>query len=742
MGVMQLQDPERLYELQRTRLLDSPPEEAFDSITRLTARLLDVSIAQITLLTAERQYIKSISGSTEPSKFGCNVPISHSFCQYSVETGEPLAIVDAREHPLVWDNPAVAELNAIAYLGIPLTTGSGYVLGSLCVIDHQPRKWTAVDEEILSDLAKSVSSQIDMRISMLDAESRFKALVENSHDVTTILGPDGMVLYQSRSLEQVLGYHQDELVGESVFELIHPDDLGRVKDELRSLAEMPGDSLQIHLRFLHKHGTWRWIESSGRNLANDPEINGMLFNTRDITDRKILEQSLMYQARHDALTGLANRYGLWEQIAQCYDERGEPDRGLTLLILDLNRFKAINDLFGHTEGDQILRKVANRLVDCAADARVIARLGGDEFAVLFADPIPRDATETGKQLVKRMTDPPIMSKESIPVFVSVGVSSAELSQNGPEDLLQTADVALMKAKRSRTESFAVFDDSMRESIVDYVRLETELRGVIERDEISVHFQPIINLNNGRIAGAEALARWHHPQRGIVPPGAFIPAAEESGVIGKIGRTVTRMACNELSKWKHTEEFGYPQCVSVNVSAQELYDPNLVPDIQSILADAGASADSLVLEITESILLEQETHAASRLEQLRDLGVRVAIDDFGTGYSSLSYLGRLPIDLIKMDRSFLNQLDSNTANQHILETVINLAHRLGLKVVAEGVEHEWQLKMLREMHCDLMQGFYFSHPMTAESYVDFQREWLPAIPLAKHADAPGEETRVN
>lgn len=734
---MRLYDTGRQLELQRTRLLDSPPEEAFDSITRLTAKLLDVPLAQITLLTEERQYLKSVSDTAELSRFGRNVPITHSYCQHAVQSGQPLAIADAREHSLVKNNPAATEFDAISYLGVPVTTKSGQVLGTLCVIDHQPRQWTDIEEETVRELANSVSGQIDMRLSMLEAENRVRSLVENSHDITTILAEDGMVLYQSKSIERLLGYPQDELIGQCVFQFIHPDDLKRVRSELNTLAETPGGASEVQLRFLHKDGVWRWIESSGRNLFHDPEIAGMLFNTRDITERKELEQLLFYQARHDALTGLANRYGLWEQLGECYDENGHPVRALTLILVDLRRFKSINDLFGHVEGDRTLRQVANRLLESASDARVVARLGGDEFAVLFADPVQRDPTMAGQQLVDQIANPPIMSNQSIPIHVRAGVSTSELTTDGPEQLVQAADLALLQVKRSRAADIAVFDNSLRESVVDHVRLETELRRVVERDEIFVNFQPIIDLNNGRIVGAEALARWRHPQRGIVSPGAFIPAAEESGEIGKIGGAVTRMACYELNKWQDTDADGRPQYVSVNISAQELYDSDLVKRIESSLADAGVRPDSLVLEITESIVIEQEEHVAARLEQLRDLGIRIAVDDFGTGYSSLSYLGRLPVDLIKLDRLFLQRLEANSANHHILDTVINLAHRLGLQVIAEGVEHEWQLQMLREMHCDMTQGFYFSHPMPAESYRDFRSTWLP--PVFQYQDSALHQT---
>ena len=719
-------EQERLEELQRTQLLDSEPEESFDSLTRLASRLLNVPIVQVNLITSDRQFTKSMAGTIDLTEVKRSVPIEHSICRYTVQSGKPLHVPNTLRDPLFNDNPVVVQLQCYSYLGIPIITKRGYTIGTLCVIDHRTREWSDEEREILSDLAQALSSQIDMRMEIDRTNSRFQSLVENSYDVTTLIDPFGVITYQSPSIAGILGYDVSETLGIPCFDLIHPDDVSTVQQKFNQLVQTPLGNITAEYRIRNKAGCWIWVESTGRNLLDDTEIASLLINTRDVSERKDLEQYLTYQAHHDALTGLGNRQRLLDCLDSVFASDLPSDTPLILLILDLNRFKSINDLFGHMEGDHVLKLIARRIMRATNGARCVARLGGDEFAILYTHRPCEEAESIAWQLGHEINDLPVTGGKSIPVTCCIGVTSSLSGESSLEELLKTADLALLSAKQSTGSPVAVYRPDIRDSVLDRIQLEADLRGIIDRDELVVHFQPIVYLETGMVTGVEALARWQHPTRGLISPDTFIPLAEESGLIREIGAEVLRKTCQEVIRWDAVSGVSFQLKVGMNISATELTDPELMSTIQATLQEFDLQSNRFVLEITESTAVSRSELVRYRLDELRSLGIVLAVDDFGTGYSSLAYLTRLPFDILKIDRTFIQDLGSIEANRKILLTIVNLAEHLGLDVVAEGVETVEQLAMIRSLNFKFLQGYYVARPMPADDFFRFYTEHSASV----------------
>jgi diguanylate cyclase (GGDEF)-like protein/PAS domain S-box-containing protein len=714
-------EQERLDELHQTLLLDSVPEESFDSFTRLAAHLLKTPIAQVNLVASDRHFTKSSAGTTDVSAFGRTSPLEYSVCRMVVESGEPLNIPDTLSDPRTSDNPIVSRIQLHAYLGIPIKTSKGFTLGTLCVVDHQAREWTVSEEALLADLAHALSSQIDVRMEISRTNSRFQALVENSYDITTLIDQHGVITYQSPSIEHILGYVNGETLGAYCLDLVHPDDLPSVSDDFGRLLASSGTNVVAEYRIRNRDGWWVWVESTGRNLLEDPEIGSVLVNTRDVTERKELEQFLTYQAHHDPLTGIGNRQLLLDHLEGVFSDVTPADTPVTLLILDLTRFKTINDLFGHMEGDRVLKQVARRITDATLDARCVARLGGDEFAILYTSHPCDQAESLARRLSNDLNDLPVTGGQSIPVTCRIGVASQCRSESSVEELLQCADLALLSAKQSSTEKIAIYQSDIRETVLERIQIEADLRGIIDRGELTVYFQPIISLETGLITGAEALARWRHPTRGLIPPDEFIPLAEESGLIRAIGTEVLRQTCTEIHHWDSVNQNHFAMKVGINLSATELTDPELLSTMRGTLEECNIDPSRIVLEITESTVIIRSDLVRQRLADLRSLGIVLAVDDFGTGYSSLAYLTRLPFDILKIDRAFIQDLGNVPTNRQILATIVNLAEHLGLDVVAEGVESAEQLAMIQSLNFAFLQGYFIAQPMPAEQFRAFYAE---------------------
>jgi diguanylate cyclase (GGDEF)-like protein/PAS domain S-box-containing protein len=571
---------------------------------------------------------------------------------------------------------------------------------------------------------------LEAREELATSERRFRALIENSTDVVTVVGPDGTIVYDSPSSERVLGYPTQERVGTNGLELVHPEDMERA---IAIIGRVVTDGVTAHnmeVRILHREGHYIWVDASATNLIDDPGVGAIVVNFRDITERKALEGELSHQAFHDSLTGLANRALLLDRVEHARETaRNRRGARLGLLYLDLDDFKTVNDGLGHEAGDLILRATAERIASVLRPGDTASRLGGDEFGVLLeqlAD--PAIAYEVGARVLEAVCTPLDVHGTLIAVNASLGIVVSDGSEDASA-LLRNADLAMYRAKGEGKGRFEIYEAGMHAAVVERMALKADLRRAVAKGEFEPHYQPIVDLESGTVVGVEALARWNHPERGLVSPDEFIPLAEETGAIVLIGRDILRRACADAAAWQAELGSRAPASVSVNLSPRQIQHPDIVADVKSALADSGLVPAMLTMEITESVLLEETDVVANTLSALKSLGVRIALDDFGTGYSSLSYLDRFPVDVVKIDKSFIDSLGEGSPPSPLVSAIVNLGAVLGLGVTAEGIEDSHQLARLRHMGCQQGQGYYFARPMTAG-----QLHLLLAAPAATSVDA--------
>ena len=567
---------------------------------------------------------------------------------------------------------------------------------------------------LLLHQAGRAQREADRTHAELANQERFRSLVQNSSDVITVTDASGSIIYQSPSVAQVFGYESSELVGTELQRLVHPEDVRSVIATLVEAARVSG-SERIECRVLHANGSWRYVEAAVTARLDDPSIAGMVLNTRDITERKELEEQLAHQAFHDSLTGLANRALFRDRVEHALARMRRQRKPIAVLLLDLDGFKTVNDSLGHAFGDQLLVAVANRLRDHLRPSDTACRLGGDEFAVLAEDLTDGfDAEVVAERILEALKVPFIVEAKEVVLSASIGVTIAETTQSDADDLLRNADVAMYTAKGRGRSRFELFKPSMHQAMLDRMDLESDLRRAIDRGEFVLNYQPTVALATGWISGMEALVRWHSPERGLVPPSVFIPVAEDTGLIVKLGAWVLEEACGQAASWK--DEFGSdaPRTMNVNLSARQLQDDGLVAAVADILERTGIRPEHLVLEITESAVMADAEAMIARLHELKALGVRLAIDDFGTGYSSMSYLVQFPIDVLKIDRSFVSGVGSDPQKVGIVRTIVELGRILDLQTVAEGIEVVEEVDELRLLECELGQGYWFSRPLAVDA----------------------------
>ncbi len=550
-----------------------------------------------------------------------------------------------------------------------------------------------------------------------EAERRYRTLVEQIPAVTYIDNADGVSssIYMSPQMEQMLGYAPDEWLADPDLwtKVLHPEDRERALTEVRRTNET-GDPFEIEYRMIHKDGRVVWVRDKAVLIKDEEGATlfwqGVIF---DITERKGLEERFSYQAFHDSLTGLPSQTLFANRLDHALAREDRHEGSMAILFLDLDNFKAINDSLGHEVGDGLLIAVAERLTSSVRPADTVARLGGDEFTILL-EGVEGDweAAVTASRLEDEMRSPFLVDGHELFVTASIGVVPRISYGSEAQELLRDADLAMYRAKENGKARYEVYDPGMRERASGRLTLERDLRLAIQREEIQVYYQPKVSIETGEFVGAEALARWEHPERGLLGPDAFIPAAEETGLILSLGRLVLREACEQARAWREAYPGAGPH-VCVNLSARQFQQEDLVEEIAEALRHAELVPEALILEITESTLMDGAEAAVARLSKLKALGVKLTVDDFGTGYSSLSYLRRFPVDYLKIDRSFTGGLGRSLDDTVMVSGVVSLAQSLDLTVVAEGVETAAQLEKLRELGCEFVQGFYFSRPLPAE-----------------------------
>lgn len=552
-------------------------------------------------------------------------------------------------------------------------------------------------------------------------EARFRSLVQNSFDVITVLDRQGTIQYVSPAIRQLSGYAPDEWQGSRLFDWIHPADVAGARTDLKAVAQEPEATRVVHWRLRHRDGFWRYTESAVQNLLHDPNVAGLVVNSRDVSERKSLEERLMHQAFHDPLTQLANRVLFRERVEALLTAPPGVHRSLAVLFLDLDGFKNVNDSLGHATGDQLLIAVAGRLRGCTKRASdTVARLGGDEFAILLEGTDVAGATKVAERINRALASPFSIGGREVFIRASIGIAVGTPGDGGADELLRNADLAMYRAKSRGRNGYVVFEPALYAEVVQRLDLENDLRRAIFRGELILYYQPKVDLQTGELVGVEALLRWWHPTRGLIDPSEFIPIAEETGQILGIGRWVLLQALGQARQW--LSRFPHLQLhVGVNLSPQQLQQTGLVDEVARLLKEQQVPAHNLVLEITEGALVELGTEVRERLEGLKALGVQLALDDFGVGYSSLGYLRSFPIDIVKIDKSFVEGVDQNPKEQARVRAIVELGRALGIRILAEGVERAGQLSALRALACDWGQGIYFAPPLPPQ---ELERMWLP------------------
>jgi diguanylate cyclase (GGDEF)-like protein/PAS domain S-box-containing protein len=554
------------------------------------------------------------------------------------------------------------------------------------------------------------------------SEERFSSLVQHASDLITVLDADATVVYQSPSIERVLGYVPEDIVGTRFDHLLDRDEKSRLLHLLADGSAYAGSDTEVlDCSLRHRDGSLRQFEVLHTNLLQDEAVRGIVLNSRDVSERKAFEEQLAHQAFHDPVTNLANRALFAERVRHAVARSRRESNGLAVIFMDLDDFKTINDSLGHAAGDQVLMEVAKRLATSIRSSDTAARFGGDEFAILLEDiENAQEAADTAERILESLTEPLSLDQKEIVIRSSLGISVIEGADAADaEELIRNADAAMYIAKRDGKGGYRLFEPAMHEGVLARLELRADLQRAIASDQLELYYQPVIRLDDGAVSGVEALLRWRHPERGIVGPDDFVPLAEEMGLIVPIGRWVLREGCRQAKRIQQTLPADPPLSMAINLSVKQLQHSDIVGDVREALADSGLPPASLTLEITETVMMTDTELAVQRLEELRALGVRLAMDDFGTGYSSLSYLSRFPVDVLKMDRSFLTGGASPEASG-LATAVVALGRTLDLEVVAEGIEFSEQWETLRELGCGLGQGFYFAKPMQAEDAVEFLR----------------------
>jgi len=545
-------------------------------------------------------------------------------------------------------------------------------------------------------------------------EARLHALVQNGSDLVMLTDADSRIRYITPSAVRVLGRQPDSLEHFPLTELLHPDDAAMSLAVMAEVAAAQGATRRAEWRLRRADGSYCETEVVVSNMLGVPEVAGLVLTARDIGDRKALERQLTFQALHDPLTGLANRSLLADRVEHAL-VRTRRRRGVVgVLFLDLDDFKQINDGHGHGTGDRLLVAVAARIASVLRSGDTVGRVGGDEFAVLLEDLGGADeAADLAGRVAAALSEPFEIAGLQAFASASIGIALGRGADTDAEELLRNADVAMYVAKAKGKRRTEMFDPSMYKEVQDRLALEADLRRAVERNEFEVFYQPVWATGTRRMVGVEALVRWRHPSRGLLAPAAFIGAAEETGLIVPMGRMVLDRACAQVAAWDHDGGAAAGLSIAVNISPRQLREADLVETIAAALAESGLAADRLNLEITEAVLVDDSAIVADLLRQLKSLGVRISIDDFGTGYSSLSYLKRLPIDVLKIAKPFVDVITNGPRDEALSQAIVSLARSLQLEVVAEGIEQQSQLDALLSMGCELGQGYLVSPPVPAD-----------------------------
>jgi diguanylate cyclase (GGDEF)-like protein/PAS domain S-box-containing protein len=637
---------------------------------------------------------------------------------------DPITVEDSASTPLSW----------LPYLMI----ATGYVLLVWAAGSAEGGQiWELVIGAVLltaTVMARQMASvreasQHLAQITKRRGEARLSSLLQNLSDMIAVCDASGNLVYWSPSFRRALGWQEGEMTSTSFFAAVHPHDEALVRSYLQDVLHNSGVAPVMEFRLLAGGETWSTVETTASNLINDENVGGIVLNMRDISERKVLESQLIHQAFHDTLTGLANRALFRDRVQHALARNARTLNFPAVLFLDIDDFRTVNDSLGHAEGDQVLISISERLRNALRAGDTAARIGGDEFAVLVEDVRELDEVTTiAERLIHVIREPIQIKNREVTVQASVGIALQSSLREDADDLMRNADVALYSVKAAGKNSYAAFSPEMHEHLVNRLSVRSDLEGAVERGELRLHYQPIVALDTDELMGLEALVRWQHPVRGMVPPAEFIPLAEETGQIVEIGKWVLFEASRQLREWhdQHPNDGRPPLYVSVNLSSRQLEYPELVDYVSEALQRSRLDPSCLVLEMTESMLMQNTELNIRKVRQLSQLGLAMAVDDFGTGYSSLSYLRRFPVKILKVDKSFVDGIEDDVDAETLVRAIVSLGHALNLQIVAEGIEHASQLERLRRMGCDRGQGFVYGRPLTAEELTNRLASLPPSL----------------
>jgi diguanylate cyclase (GGDEF)-like protein len=712
---------ERLLALYECDILDTSRDPLFDSLTTLAAQICEAPIALFSLIDRERQWFKSNHGLPGTHQTSREI----AFCAHTILSGEMLEVPDARRdvrfarNPLVVSNPRIR-----FYAGVPLRDARGFGLGALCVMDYEAHQLSPAQRLALESLARLAISLLEQRRGERKLRESEQRALEREHRQKVIadLGqraladPDAEALMDNavRLVSETLGFEYCRVLelAQGGLNLVSRVTLGCAPEgtdtgsrmaALISGAEGPYGLLEVR------------SATPGRITA---EITNFVQSVANIVGtalaRRRADEQLSYAAQFDTLTGLPNRQLFRDRISQSIARAVRKGRPIAIVALNLDGFKLVNNGHGHAAGDRVLMQVAERLISCVSAYDTVSRLGADEFAIALSN-IDRveEAAPVVKRILQTLTLPFDLEDGEVFISATAGVSIFDTDGGDAHTLIKNAELAMHRARENGRNFYEFFAPEMNQSGLERMRLERGLRRALERGEFLLHYQPKISAVTGKIRGAEALLRWQHPERGLVLPGEFIPILEETGLIVPVGLWVLESAATQIRRW---ERAGIEvESIGINLSARQFQQPDFDVHVRRVIESSGIAPGKIELEITESMLMHDPGQAIQTISRLKQLGVTLSVDDFGTGYSGLSYLKQLPLDSLKIARNFISHITQDPEDATIALAIINLAHNLGLQVVAEGVETEAQARFLAAHRCDFLQGFFFALPLDADTY---------------------------
>ena len=697
------------------RLAATEGDRVYESVIAAVGEVVSDKRARIRLVACADER-PTLAASSDPMQMGRHFDDAASGWLHSTLT-QPVSLQVAVVPSSVRE---ALQLDTTGYALFSPLTVRAETSGALVIGTEQPLP--ADERDLLASLATHISLSLESAALAAEAhrqrsEARFRSLVANASDMITVLDADGIVTYQSPSIERVLGYTAEQTAGSRFDRLLAEADRPRLAQILDGHAER-AETISIECSLQHADGRWLQFEVQFTDLLDDEHVSGLVLNSRDISERKAFEEQLSHQAFHDPVTGLANRALFADRVGHALVGTHRTGVQLAVMFIDLDDFKTVNDSLGHQAGDAVLVEVARRLEQAVRPEDTVARFGGDEFAILLDEVASSDeAAMIADRVLVALEQPLALEGNDVYPRASVGIcmSDEDLRAQDAEEFLRNADLAMYMAKRDSKGSYRLFEPAMHERVVERLELRAELQRALDLGQFEVYYQPVVHLDRRTDYGVEALLRWNHPDRGQIAPLQFIPLAEETGLIVPIGRWVLLEACRQATILHQRFRRDPALTMSVNLSVKQLQSDAIVEHVREALQTTGVDPSTLVLEITETVMMADPDTASARLDDLKALGVRIAMDDFGTGYSSLSYLSRLPVDILKMDRSFLR---AGNTDSGLAAAIIAIGERLGLEVVAEGIEEPEQIGTLRDLGCELGQGFLFARPMSQPALVSY------------------------